>query len=221
MNPLQRSTLCLALSLCACQSAARAPVVEADPQHRAHLLAAVASLEGRWRVTGAHGEEAQFVEFRVSSNGSAVRELMFPGTPQEMTNMYTLDGNELAMTHYCAGGNQPHMRATNLTGNRLAFAFDSVSDLEADDEVYMGSMTLVLVDADHVEQHWSAYKAGRARPRDGLRAGARALTGHSRPSPSSSCSSARRWVRSAARPAGASRYQLTGRRPSIFLRTRT
>ena len=54
--------------------------------------------------------------------------------------------------------NQPHMRADAFQDGKLAFAFDSVSDLKAADEVYMGSMTLVIVDDDHIEQHSSAHK---------------------------------------------------------------
>ncbi len=44
---------------------------------------------------------------------------MYPGMEHEMTNMYTLDGNTLVMTHYCAGGNQPRMRATGVENGRV------------------------------------------------------------------------------------------------------
>ena len=90
----------------------------------------------RLPVEGPDGEG--IVEFRVSSNGSAVRELMYPGTEHEMTNMYTLEGNTLVMTHYCAGGNQPHMRASKFENGRLAFEPDGVSDL-ADTWLWDGS----------------------------------------------------------------------------------
>ncbi|MEZ6019293.1 MAG: hypothetical protein R3F17_04090 [Planctomycetota bacterium] len=43
-----------------------------------------------------------------------MREIMFPGQPFEMTNVYRLDGNDLCVTHFCAVGNQPQMRATAL-----------------------------------------------------------------------------------------------------------
>jgi len=151
--------LALSLAALACQATSGPRVVPADPAQREGLFAAVRGLEGRWVGTGPDGGE-HVAEFRVSSAGSAVRELMFPDTPHEMTNMYTLDGNSLVMTHYCAGGNQPHMRASALEGNRLVFRSDGVSDLKSADEVYMGEMTLVLVDGDHIEQHWRALKRG-------------------------------------------------------------
>jgi hypothetical protein len=130
-------------------------VVSADPATREALFSPLRSLEGRWENEDTPGE-SMGAEFHVSSGGSAVREIMFPGTPHEMTNMYTLDGDSIVMTHYCAGGNQPHMRATALEGGRLDFRSDGVSDLKAPDEAYMGEMTLVLVDEDHIEQHWRA-----------------------------------------------------------------
>ncbi len=132
-------------------------VVDADPALRAPLLAAVAGLAGSWEVSGDGGTGT--TEFRVTSMGSAVREVMYVGSEYEMTNLYTLDGNALHLTHYCGAGNQPHMRATKLEGNRLAFAPAGVSDLEAADETYMGQMTLVFVGADHVEQHWKGFGA--------------------------------------------------------------
>lgn len=148
--------LALALTVAACQSSSPR-VVDADPAQRKVLFEAVAALEGRWQMDGPEGPA--YIEFAVTAGGSAVRETMFPGTPYEMVNMYTLDGNGLAMTHYCAAGNQPHMRADALEGGKLVFHTTGVSDLKAPDEHYMGSMTLVMVDADHVEQHWVSLNA--------------------------------------------------------------
>lgn len=140
--------------LLACQSSGDAAFPERDAELRDELFATVAALEGRWEMAGEDGP--QYIEFHVSSNGSAVREVMFPGTANEMTNMYTLDGNSLVMTHYCAGGNQPHMRATSLEDGHLAFTAFGVSDLASPDAVYMGDMTLFIEDEDHVEERWRA-----------------------------------------------------------------
>ena len=130
-----------------------------DAAQRDALFSVVTALEGKWSGAAADGQ-AGTSTFEVTSNGSAVRETMLPGTPSEMTNMYTLDGNSLVMTHYCAGGNQPTMRAANFADGRLEFQFDGVRDLKAADEVYMGEMTLVIVDENTIEQHWSALKGG-------------------------------------------------------------
>ena len=55
---------------------------------------------------------------------------------------------------YCAMGNQPHMRATaGSPSNVLRFEPAGVSNLTKG-EGYMGSMTLTIVDKDHVKAEW-------------------------------------------------------------------
>jgi hypothetical protein len=131
---------------------------ERNEAARKHLLDSVAALEGRWWMEGEEGHD--YIEFEVTSGGSVVRERMFPGQPHEMTNMYSLDGNVLVMTHYCGAGNQPHMRARELGDGSLAFEAFAVGDLASPDSLYMGSMTLVFVDEDNVVENWSATTAG-------------------------------------------------------------
>ena len=97
----------------------------------------------------------------LSAGATVVMETMDPGGDHEMINMYHLDGDDLRLTHYCAGGNQPTMRATALEGNELAFRFESVRDLKSADDVYMGEMTLVFLDDGSVEQRWNALKSGQ------------------------------------------------------------
>jgi hypothetical protein len=130
-----------------------------DPLKRQPLLDSVKALEGTWEKKGPDGG-LEVTEFKVSSAGSVVREIMFPGTPNEMTNVYYLEGNALAMTHYCAMGNQPHLQAGVRTGNQLPFHFVSVSDMEGPDEMYMGGLVLEFVDQDHLSEHWSTYAKG-------------------------------------------------------------
>lgn len=159
--------LAASLSLAALTSGcATAPtVVDADPVRREALLGAVTALEGRWagEVAGLPEEEGPqpYTEFALTAQGTGVREIMGVGEPHEMTNMYALDGNTLVMTHYCSAGNQPRMRASSITDDgRIEFLVDSVADLKSADEAYMGSMTLVILDANHIEQHWQSLKGG-------------------------------------------------------------
>ncbi|MFT7076664.1 MAG: hypothetical protein ACJA0P_002682 [Planctomycetota bacterium] len=128
-------------------------MVKADPEVRASLWETLSSLEGRWTSVTPYGEGEHI--FEVTSMDSVLREFMSPGTENEMTNMYTLDGNGVAMTHYCGAGNQPHMRASGIDGNRLEFRSVSVGDLKDPGDMHMGNMTLVIIDEDHMEQHWS------------------------------------------------------------------
>ena len=71
--------------------------------------------EGEGAEAEAETKEAGVVkhEIQVSAAGTVVMETMAPGTDHEMINMYHLDGEDLVLTHYCAGGNQPpHPRQT-------------------------------------------------------------------------------------------------------------
>jgi hypothetical protein len=127
-----------------------------DPAKRKQLLESVKALEGTWEMKDAQGA-VKVTEFKVSSGGSIVRETMFPGTSEEMTNVYRLEGNVLAMTHYCVMGNQPEMHAAALAGNELRFACLGVADRKAPDELYMGSLTLQFPDKDHLTENWVSF----------------------------------------------------------------
>jgi type IV secretory pathway TrbL component len=153
-------TLCLSLVAGACVSTQAEPH---DAARRKALLDSVKALEGTWQAAGANGE-LHVTEFKVSSAGSVVREIMFPGTAEEMTNVYRLEGNVLALTHYCAMGNQPELRAVARTGNRLEFGFVGVLDLDKPDEVYMGALMLEFVDQDHLVEHWRSFVQGKLLP---------------------------------------------------------
>jgi hypothetical protein len=74
-----------------------------------------------------------------------------------MTNVYRLEGNVLAMTHYCTMGNQPEMHAAALSGNELRFACLGVADRKSPDELYMGALTLQFPDKDHLTESWVSF----------------------------------------------------------------
>jgi len=133
----------------------------ASASDRAALIDRVKTLAGTWESTGPEGTAVASV-FTVCSGGSAVREVMMPGTPSEMTNMYTMDGATMVMTHYCAMGNQPHMRAHAGSDPKvIRLESDGVSDLKTAQESYMGAVTFTFVDADHLKADWQQLKDGK------------------------------------------------------------
>jgi hypothetical protein len=144
----------------------------ADAATKAALFDRVAKLEGEWVVELTPEEIAQYGPpatsvIKVTSSGSIVRDIMFVGTPHEMTNVYHMDGDELVMVHYCAQGNQPRMEAKLNDGhqhaaNQIHFQFDEVSNLTSADQSYMGDVVLTFVDDNHYTQSWTHFKAGKA-----------------------------------------------------------
>ncbi len=137
----------------AAKTASPAVVAKASEAQTAELLGRIKILDGTWEMIGPDGQKSTII-FKTVSGGTAVREIMFPGTGHEMTNMYHMDGPSIVMTHFCAAGNQPRMRATAFVNNSIAFTSDSVSNLTSMNDQYMGAMTLVFKDADHIEERW-------------------------------------------------------------------
>ena len=111
-------------------------------------------LAGTWLVADKDGKATDQVAsvIKVTAGGSAVHETLFPGQPQEMVSIYTVDGPDLIMTHYCVLGNQPRMKATpNSPANQISFQFAGGSNLDPKTDKHMHAATLTIVDDDHIE----------------------------------------------------------------------
>ena len=139
----------------------------AEPVDAAEALERLKALEGTWRgpVSGEGEAEAEATaveevvhEFRVAAAGTVVMETMSPGGEGEMINMYHLDGDDLVLTHYCAGGNQPRMRLDLAASDddRLVFDFDGGTNLAAGDH-HIHDATLTFDGADRLDSLWTAY----------------------------------------------------------------
>jgi hypothetical protein len=90
----------------------------ASPQgdESARMLQRIAALAGHWSGTfqwsGARASTGRLdASYEVTGNGSAVVEHLRMGGKPFMTTVYHLDGPQLRMTHFCAAGNQPRLRA--------------------------------------------------------------------------------------------------------------
>lgn len=101
-------------------------------------------------------------DIQVSAAGTVVMETMGPGTDHEMINMYHLDGEDLVLTHYCAGGNQPQMRLNRADSSQDLLIFDFAGGTNLDPAVdnHIHSARIELVDSDHLESIWKAHAGG-------------------------------------------------------------
>ncbi len=169
MRPASLVVLCASLATgalvgCASQSSHRVVTPATDAQ-RSALFGMVADLQGDWEMVDDAGNRHLAAVIRVSSAGSVVREVMFPGSEHEMTNVYHMDGPSLVMTHYCAQGNQPRMRAQAAASpTRIDFTPDGVANLTSADDIYMCRMTLERTGPDAMRQSWSSCKNGKLHP---------------------------------------------------------
>lgn len=124
------------------------------------------ALAGEWVGTAAMGEQKggeAHITYKVTSLKSAVVETAFPNTDHEMVTIITRDGDDIALTHYCALGNQPHMKAPDKdTSDAVAFKFVSAGNLKSEKSMHMHNVTYTFVDKDTLKQEWTNYMDGKA-----------------------------------------------------------
>ena len=130
------------------------------------VMSKLTALEGEWILLDENGRETAVIgsSFRLTAAGSALVELMFPGSPEgyEMVNMYHTDGDRVLMTHYCAEGNQPRLevRATD-DENRLELRFESITNLSSPEADHMHRAEYLLDGEDRLTTYWYSMKNGQ------------------------------------------------------------
>jgi hypothetical protein len=163
MTVLSRSVvlstaLAAVLAAAACASPAARP---AGSVSAADQFAQMKSLVGTWETTPESPMQGKVV-YSVVGGGSSVVESLFPGQPHEMMSVYHLDGDQLMMTHYCAAGNQPTMRA--LPGpdvSEIRFEFVSLSNGDPSKDNHMHDAVLRFDDDGHLRPAWQGWDGGK------------------------------------------------------------
>jgi hypothetical protein len=120
-------------------------------------------LEGNWAGKGGDGKDAHEVKvaYKVTSAGSAVVETI-DSEHGEMITVIHEDGDALALTHYCALGNQPRMKADHASdGKSVAFKFTGASNLKSEKDMHMHNVTYTFVDKDTLKAEWTSYMDGK------------------------------------------------------------
>jgi hypothetical protein len=156
----------LLLSACAVAYAAEEenePKKESDANARFEPFK---QLAGEWVGKMSHdGKESNevHVRYKTVSGGSAVVETIAPDTEHEMVTVICPDGDDLALTHYCMLGNQPHMKADGKgDAGKVAFKFTSAGNMKSDKDMHMHDAVYTFVDKDTLKTEWTLYKDGKA-----------------------------------------------------------
>jgi hypothetical protein len=111
-------------------------------------------LAGTWLAADKDGKPTDQVVsiIKLTAGGSAVHETLFPGQAHEMVSIYTVDGKDLVLTHYCVLGNQPRMKADPKSpADKIRFEFAGGANLDPKKDKHMHAATLTIVDDDHIE----------------------------------------------------------------------
>ena len=137
------------------------PQLPAPPTNAA--LEKMKNLAGTWLIADNDGKPTDQIAsiIKVTAGGSIVHETLFPGQEHEMISVYTVDGPDLIMTHYCVLGNQPRMKADPKSpANQIVFRFAGGTNLDAKKDKHMHEATLTIVDDDHVEVNGVGWENG-------------------------------------------------------------
>ena len=121
------------------------------------------ALVGEWKANVPPAGDVT-ATYSLHSDGSAlVEELKMPDNASMVSVFYsTKDG--VAMTHYCAGHNQPHMVAKGTGAGNVSFSEVSVDNLPSKDAQHMSAVDFAFKDADHFTATWVNSAAGKNMP---------------------------------------------------------
>jgi hypothetical protein len=116
-------------------------------------------LAGNWEGE----EEGKVVRaiYKVISSNTAVMEILNPPDEHDMVTVFYPDGNRVMMTHYCATGNQPRMRAASVNGKEIQFQFMDATNLASSADGHMNGLTIQFDDADHITEKWTWRQNGQ------------------------------------------------------------
>ena len=125
------------------------------------------ALEGTWQGRMTTTPKAPEVEgtlttvtMRVASMGNVLlHEMSGEGRPDNPLTMLYLDGDALALTHYCDAGNRPRMAAT-MSEDGKSVEFDFVDVTGPMKYGHMRRARFTAIDADHHIEEWTFMTPG-------------------------------------------------------------
>ena len=120
------------------------------------------TLAGTWEAREPQGKTVTNT-IRLVSNGTALEETIQSAEDDQMVTLYTPSGKGLAMTHYCAAGNQPRMEAPAITGDQKEFEFSltGITNLANPNAGHMRHLLIQVGDQDHYTEKWTWRENGK------------------------------------------------------------
>lgn len=150
----------LALALATSLSAGSPASAQANPAPAAFQQ--LKSLAGRWQGTDEHGRNVRSTFVLIAGN-TAVMETLYPPEMEPMVTLYSLDGNAIALMHYCPTNNQPHMRAIPPAGavKQLVFQFQGAGNLPTLATGHEYKLVMDFQDANRIVERWTWRENGK------------------------------------------------------------
>ena len=122
----------------------------------------IQALAGDWEGKDANGMPAKTNFKVVVANTTVMETLVMHGEP-EMLTLYSVDGDGIALIHYCPTNNQPRMRAVPKAGElkELDFKFTGAGNLPNPSVGHEQRLVLRFEDENHITEEWTWRSKGK------------------------------------------------------------
>lgn len=133
--------------------------------HSAAAFKKLQALGGEW-VGYDDKHQPVKTNFKSIVSNTAVMETLSPSGMEEMVTVYSLDGDGIALVHFCPTNNQPRMRAVPGTDEvkELAFDFQGASNLPSPNTGHQHHLVVRFEDEDHITEIWTWRHDGMDMP---------------------------------------------------------
>lgn len=157
---MKTQTLALVLSFFLLPPVSAEPVA-AGAAAGSEALKKVKALEGSWQGLAETTGSFQDVraEYKIISNGSAVMETLFAGTPEETVSIYYDGEKALYVTHYSSHGSRPVLKF-NAEGEMIRFEFIESAGIDPAKDFHLNSLEMTFVRPDAMIQERSYHRNG-------------------------------------------------------------
>jgi len=120
------------------------------------------ALVGNWEGKDNEGNAVKTSFKLIASNTAVMETLSIPGM-DEMVTLYSIDGDAIALVHYCPTNNQPRMRAIPPPGDvkQLVFSFVGAGNLPSLATGHEHKLVIEFQDKNHITEHWTWRKNGK------------------------------------------------------------
>jgi hypothetical protein len=123
------------------------------------------SLVGKWKAKTEKGFDA-YIYFESVSNGTAVHERFIDEGDKVHSNIVTVyfrDKEALMANHFCAMGNQPRLRTTQIAADlsEMTFSLLDITNLKTPEAAHMYKVTYKFQDPNHMATIWTMRQGGK------------------------------------------------------------
>jgi hypothetical protein len=122
-------------------------------------------LAGDWEGTDEKHQPVK-TSFKPIVSNTAMMETLSPSGMEDMVTVYSLDGDGIALVHFCPTNNQPRMRAVPAADDfkELAFDFQGASNLPSPNTGHQHHLLIRFEDENHITETWTWRHAGMDMP---------------------------------------------------------